>query len=182
MSTPTTTIPNYIAGTFDIDPVHSDITFTVRHLGVSKVRGRFNNVTGQIVTGATPEESKVNASVDATAVDTKNGQRDEHVKGEDFLHVAEHTSLSFASTGVRVDGDEFLIDGDLTVRGVTKPVTLTAELGGFGDGMQEGSKIIGVSAKTEIKRTDFEVGVNIPTAVVSDKVTIELDVEAILQA
>lgn len=182
MSTPTTTIPNYIAGTFDIDPVHSDITFTVRHLGVSKVRGRFNDVSGQIVTGESIEDSKVSAKIDATTVDTKNDQRDEHVKGEDFLHVAEHTSLAFASKGVRVDGEDFLIDGDLTLRGVTKPVTLTAELGGFGDGMQEGSKVVGVSAKTEIKRSDFEVGVNIPTAVVSDKITIELDIEAVQQA
>lgn len=180
--TTATQIPGYIAGTWTIDPVHSDVTFIVRHLGVSKVRGRFNAVSGTVVTGATPQESSVSAVIEADSVDTKNDQRDGHVKSADFLDVATHKALTFTSTAVRVDGESVEIDGELTLHGVTKSVTLTGELGGFGDGMSEGAKVLGVSASTEISRSAFGVGAGIPSAVVSDKIKIELDIEAGLQA
>lgn len=180
--TAATQIPGYVAGTWTIDPVHSDVAFIVRHLGVSKVRGRFNNVSGTIVTGEDPAQSSVTATIVADSIDTKNEQRDGHVRSADFLHVEEHEHLTFTSTAVRIDGEDIEIDGDLTLRGVTKPVTLKGELGGFGNGMTEGAKVLGVSATTEISRSDFGVGAGIPAAVVSDKIKIELDVEAGLQA
>ncbi|MGH3493833.1 MAG: YceI family protein [Sciscionella sp.] len=175
-------IPGYVAGTWDIDPVHSSVNFTVRHLGVTKVRGRFNTVSGQIITGPTLADSSVTATIESDSVDTKHDQRDGHVKSPDFLDTATHTSLNFRSTGVREDAGEYFIDGELTLRGVSKPVTLNAEVGGFGPGMSEGATVIGVSATTEISRGEFGVGENIPAAVVSDKIKIELDIEAILQA
>jgi polyisoprenoid-binding protein YceI len=178
--TAATQIPGYVAGTWTIDPVHSDVAFIVRHLGVSKVRGRFNTISGTIVTGDDPAASKVTATIVADSIDTKNEQRDGHVKSPDFLHVEEHEHLTFTSTAVRIDGEEIEIDGDLTLHGVTKSVTLTGELGGFGDGPN--GKVLGVSATTEIKRSDFGVGGGIPAAVVSDKIKVELDVEAGLQA
>ncbi|MFF5992964.1 YceI family protein [Prauserella flavalba] len=182
MSAPTTEIPGYIVGTWTIDAVHSDVTFTVRHLGVSKVRGRFGEFGGEIVTAENIADSSVTATIQAHSVDTNNEQRDAHVKGGDFLDVEQFPTLTFHTKGIRADGEDFLIDGELTLHGVTKPVTLNAELGGFGDGMTEGSKVLGVSATTEISRSDFGVGATIPTAVVSDKIKIELNIEAGLQA
>ncbi|AHH95814.1 YceI family protein [Kutzneria viridogrisea] len=180
--TTATQIPGYVAGTWTIDPVHSDVTFIVRHLGVSKVRGRFNSVSGQIVTGQDPKDSSVNAVIEAGSIDTKNEQRDGHVRSADFLDVETHKALTFTSTAVHVDGESVTIEGDLTLHGVTQSVTLTGELGGFGDGMTEGAKVLGVSASTEISRSAFGVGAGIPSAVVSDKIKIELDIEAGLQS
>lgn len=178
MTTATTEIPGYVQGTWTIDPVHSDVTFTVRHLGVTKVRGRFADFEGEIVTAPEITGSSVTATIRAGSVDTGNEQRDGHVTSADFLDTEQIPSLTFRSTGVRADGDDYLIDGELTLHGVTKPVTLTAELGGFGPGMTEGSTVLGVSASTEVSRSDFGIGASVPTAVVSDKIRIELDIEA----
>ncbi len=181
MTSTTTAVPGYLTGTWAIDPVHSSVSFSVRHLGVSKVRGKFTEVEGEITTAENILDSSVTATIKAASIDTSNEQRDEHVRGADFLDVENHPTLSFRSTGIRADGDDYLIDGELTLHGVTKPVTLTAELGGFGDGQAEGSKVLGVSARTEINRSDFGVGGNVPSAVVGEKITIELDIEALRQ-
>jgi polyisoprenoid-binding protein YceI len=182
MTTSTTEIPGYTAGTWAIDPVHSHITFTVRHLGVSKVRGRFDTFEGTIVTGENVLGSTVNATIQAAGVNTNTEQRDGHIRSADFLDAEKFPALTFTSTGIREDDGDFFIDGELTLHGITKAVTLTAEIGGFGDGPAPGSKVLGVSAKTEISRDAFDVGGSIPHAVVSDKITIELDVEAGLQS
>jgi polyisoprenoid-binding protein YceI len=182
MTASTTEIPGYLAGTWTIDGVHSDATFTVRHLGVSKVRGRFGRLDGRIVTGESVTDSTVTATIDAASVDTNNADRDAHVRNAEFLDVEQFPTLTFTSTGVRGDGEDFLIDGELTLHGVTRPVTLSAELGGFGPGMTEGAKVVGVSAVTEINRTDFGVGSGVPGAVVSDKIKIELNIEATLDS
>lgn len=174
--TTATQIPGYVVGTWAIDPVHSDIAFVVRHFSVSKVRGRFNNVSGTIVTSEDPTASSVTATIEATSVDTGNEQRDNHIRSADFLHVDEHQQLAFTSTAVRIDGEDVEIDGDLTVHGVTKPVTLTGELGGFADSPH--GTVLGVSVSTEIKRSDFGVGTSLPAAVVSEKIKVELSIEA----
>ncbi|GAA3855114.1 YceI family protein [Saccharothrix violaceirubra] len=180
MSTLTDQIPGYIAGTWVIDPVHSDVSFVVRHLGVSKVRGHFSAFEGTIVTGADPLTSTVTATIETASVDTRNGQRDAHVRGDDFLDADNHPELTFVSTGVRAVDGGFLVDGDLTLRGVTKTVTLELEPNGFGDGMQ-GGKVAGFSASTEINRRDFGVTGGPAGAVVGDKITILLEIEATLQ-
>ncbi|GGP81752.1 YceI family protein [Saccharothrix coeruleofusca] len=178
--TSTAQIPGYLVGTWAIDPVHSDVSFVIRHLGVSKVRGHFGSVEGQIVTAENPLESTVTATIHADSIDTKNEQRDAHVKGEDFLHVEQYPTLTFTSTGVRAEGEQFFIDGDLTLRGVTKPVSLELEPNGFGDGF-EGAKVAGFSATTEINRRDFGVTGGAAGAVVGDKVKIVLEIEAVKQ-
>ncbi|GAB3879349.1 YceI family protein [Kibdelosporangium lantanae] len=178
MSTPTVTIPGYVTGTWTIDPVHSDVSFIVRHLGVSKVRGQFNVFSGEIVTAENPLDSKVTVTIDADSFHTRNESRDNHVRGEEFLHVEEHPQLTFTSTGVRQDGEEFLLDGDLTIRGVTKPVTLNLEVNGFGQSPMNGAPVLGISASTEISRRDFEVHGGAAGAMVSDKIQILLEVEA----
>lgn len=180
--TATTEIPGYTVGTWTIDGTHSDVTFVVRHLGVSKVRGRFDQVETTIVTAENLFDSTVTTTIQAASIDTNNEQRDAHVRSNEFLDVEKFPTITFTSTGIRVEDGDYFIDGELTIHGVTKPVTLAAELGGFGDGMAPGSKVLGISASTEISRSEFGVGGSLPTAVVADKIKIDLDIEAGLQA
>ena len=184
-TTTTSTIPGYIVGTWAIDPVHSDVSFTVKHMMVSKVRGRFGAVEGQLVTAADPLQSSVEATIDMVSIDTNNAQRDAHIRSADFFEVETHPNMTFRSTGIRADGDDFLVDGELTIKGITKPVTLALELGGFGPDAYGGTRA-GFSATTTINRRDFGVDISMPLdgggVVVGDKVTVSLDIEAVLVA
>jgi polyisoprenoid-binding protein YceI len=181
-----TDIPGYIAGTWAIDPVHSEVSFVVRHMAVSKVRGRFDKFEGTIVTGEDPLASSVTATIDATSISTGQEQRDAHIRSADFFHIEEYPTFTFTSTGVKPNGDDFLVDGDMTIRGATKPVTFKLELGGFGPDAFGGTRA-GFSASTEINRHDFGVSFNGPIpgvpggVIVSDKVTIHLEIEGVLQ-
>ena len=187
MSTTAVQIPGYIAGTWAIDPVHSEVSFVVRHMMVSKVRGRFDTFEGTIVTAEDPLASSVTASVDLSSINTGQEQRDAHIRSADFFEVEKHTHMTFASTGIRAEGDHFLLDGDLTLKGVTKPVTFKLEVNGFGPDAYGGTRA-GFSATTEINRHDFGVSFNGPIpgvpggVAVSDKVTINLEAEGVLQA
>ena len=187
MSSTAVEIPGYVAGTWAIDPVHSEVSFTVRHMMVSKVRGRFDTFEGTIVTAANPLDSSVTASVDLSSINTGQEQRDAHIRSADFFEVEKHPLMTFASTGVRVDGGDFLLDGDLTLKGVTKPVTFKLEVNGFGPDAYGGTRV-GFSATTEINRKEFGVSFNGPIpgvpggVAVSDKVTITLEIEGVLQA
>jgi polyisoprenoid-binding protein YceI len=177
-------IPGYLAGTWVIDPVHSHVGFVIKHMMVSKVRGRFGTFTGEITTAADPLHSRVTASIDATSIDTNNSMRDDHIRSADFLDVANHRTLEFVSTGVRFDDGEFFIDGDLSIRGVTRPVSLAVDTPEFGPTPQGGTKA-GFSATTEIKRADFGIDFNGPIPgggiMLADKVQIVLEIEADLQ-
>ena len=187
MSTTAVEIPGYIAGTWAIDPVHSEVSFVVRHMMVSKVRGRFDTFEGTIVTAEDPLASSVTASVDLSSINTGQEQRDAHIRSADFFEVEKHTHMTFASTGIRAEGDHFLLDGDLTLKAVTKPVTFKLEVNGFGPDAYGGTRA-GFSATTEINRHDFGVSFNGPIpgvpggVAVSDKVTINLEAEGVLQA
>jgi len=176
-------IPGYVAGTWDLDPVHSHIGFAARHLMVSKVRGKFDKFDVQIVTAEKPLDSTVTVSIDAGSVDTGNEMRDNDLRSERFLDVANHPLITFKSTSVTPDGDKYKVIGDLTIRGVTKQVTLNVEAGGFGaDGY--GGMRAEYSATTEINRTDFGVSFNAPIpggVMVSEKVQIDLEAEAVLR-
>jgi polyisoprenoid-binding protein YceI len=178
-------LPGYVAGTWTIDPVHSEVSFTVRHMMVSKVRGRFERFEGTITTAPDPLQSSVTATVDLSSVNTGNETRDNHVRSEDFFHVEKHPTMTFRSTGIRPDGGEFLLDGDLTLRGVTRPVTFRLEVNGFSPDPYGGTRA-GFSATTEVNRNDWNVSFNgpIPGAgagvILSDKVTINLEIEAVL--
>ena len=187
MSSTAVEIPGYVAGTWAIDPVHSEVSFTVRHMMVSKVRGRFDSFEGTIVTGANPLDSTVTASVDLSSINTGQEQRDAHIRSADFFEVEKHTHMTFASTGVRAEGDHFLLDGDLTLKGVTKPVTFNLEVNGFGPDAYGGTRV-GFSAETQIGRSEFGVTFNGPIpgvpggVAVSENVTITLEIEGVLQA
>jgi len=180
------TVPGYVAGTWDIDAVHSEVSFVVRHMVVSKVRGRFDKFEGAIVTADDPLRSSVEVSIDASSINTSQDQRDDHIRSADFLDVENYPAISFRSTGLRPAGDRFALEGDLTIRGVTKAVTLDLEANGFTPDPYGGTRA-GFSASTEINRTDFGVSYNgpIPGAdsamVLSDKITLSLEVEAVLR-
>jgi polyisoprenoid-binding protein YceI len=180
----TTSIPGYIAGTWDIDAAHSDVSFTVRHMMVSKVRGRFGTFSGEIVTGEDLGGSAVTASIDATSIDTNNEQRDGHIRSADFFDVENHPRWTFSSTGVRVDGHGLVVDGELTIKGVTRSVPLALEVNGIGPDDGGGTRL-GVSASTTIDRNDFGVDIKMPLdgggVVVSDKIQIHLEIEGVLR-
>jgi polyisoprenoid-binding protein YceI len=150
---------------------------------VSKVRGRFDKFEGTITTAPDPLQSSVNATVDLSSVNTGEPNRDNHIRSADFFEVESHPTLTFRSTGVRRAGEDFLLDGDLTIRGTTKPVTLKLEINGFGPDAYGGTRV-GFSAATEINRTDWGVSYNGPIpgggVAVSEKVTINLEVEGVL--
>src|SRR5688500_18131078 len=141
-------IPGYVVGTWDIDAAHSTVGFSVRHMMVSKVRGYFRSFSGELVTAADPAQSSVTATIDMDSIDTRQEQRDAHIRSADFFDVGNHTEMTFVSTGVRTDGADWTVEGDLTIKGITKPVTLALELTGFGPDAYGGTRA-GFSAKTE---------------------------------
>jgi polyisoprenoid-binding protein YceI len=184
-TTMSTVIPGYVAGRWAIDPSHSEVGFSVRHLMVSKVRGQFTRFEGEIVTAEDPLSSSVSATVDLSSVDTHDADRDAHLRSVDFFEADRHPTLTYRSTGVRPDGERFVVDGDLTLHGVTRRVPLTLELNGFQPSTPFGDSRVGFSARAEIDRRDFGISFNMPIegggVVVGEKVQISLEVEAILQ-
>ena len=183
-SSTTTQIPGYVVGTWDIDASHSTVGFSVRHMMVSKVRGYFRDFSGELVTAADPTQSSVTARINMDSIDTRQEQRDAHIRSADFFDVGNHTEMTFRSTGVRTDGADWTVEGDLTIKGITKPVTLELELNGFGPDAYGGFRA-GFSARTEINRNDFGVDIKMPMdgggVVVGDKIAVELEIEAVLR-
>ena len=183
MTSPAVQIPGYIAGTWDLDPVHSTIGFIARHLMVSKVRGQFTTFEAQIVTAPNPVDSTATATIDLSSVSTGNEMRDNDLRSTNFFDVETHPKMTFTSTGVRVDGETLVMEGDLTIRGVTKPVTLAVDINVFGPDPFGGTRA-GFSAIAEINRTDFGVSFNAPIpggVMVSERIQIEIEAEAVLR-
>jgi len=179
------TVPGYVAGTWTIDPMHSEVGFSVRHMMVSKVRGRFTKFSGQIVTGEDLPSSSVTAEIDLSSIDTAAEQRDAHLRSPDFFDTDNHPLMTYRSTGIREKGDGYVVDGELTLKGVTRSVPLTLEVNGFGPDPYGGTRA-GFTARAEINRQDFGVNWNAAMetggVVVSDKVAIQLEIEAVLQS
>ena len=175
------TVPG--TGTYEVDPSHSVVEFVVRHLGLAKVRGRFNTFDGAIRVGEDPADSCVDVTIDAASIDTRDEKRDAHLRSGDFLDVENHPTLEFHSTGVRRNGDGWTVEGDLTVRGVTRPVTLDLDFEGAVEDPW-GKVRIGCSATTEVDREDFGLTWNQALEaggwLVGKQVRIELSVEAVL--
>jgi polyisoprenoid-binding protein YceI/predicted dinucleotide-binding enzyme len=171
-------------GTWAIDPVHSSITFSVRHLMVGKVRGRFSEFSGFITV---PDNGipVVSATINVGSVDTGNKERDHHVRAADFFDVENFPTATFTSTGLREDSDRYALDGEFSLRGVTKPITLTLEFFGVSPGMDKG-EVAGFEAKVTLSRKDFGVLVDTPiiggSAVLGDAIDITIDVEGLKTA
>jgi polyisoprenoid-binding protein YceI len=184
MSTTALEIPGYVAGTWDIDPAHSEVGFVVRHLVVTKVRGRFASFSGTIVTAENPLESSVDITVDLNSITTNQEQRDGHLRSADFFEVETYPTMTYKATGARQEGDHFVLDGELTLKGVTKAVPLTFEVNGIGENPMTSGTVAGFSGHASINRKDFNVnfeGVQNGIAIVSDKVDIHIEVEANLR-
>lgn len=177
--------PEIPAGTWTIDPSHSEVGFSVRHLMVSKVKGNFETFEGTITIAEDPLQSSVTAEVDLSSINTRDEQRDGHLKSADFFEVENHPKLTFTSTSVTPDGGDFKVTGDLTIKGVTKSVELELEFNGVHPDPWGGTRS-GFSAETEISRKEFGVDFEIPMdgggVVVGDKIKVILEVEAVLQA
>jgi len=180
-------IPGYVAGTWTIDTVHSEVSFVVRHLMISKVRGRFEKFEATIVTAEDPLKSTVTAKVDLSSINTGQEQRDAHIRSGDFFEVEKYPEMTFVSTGLKPAEEGFVLEGELTLKGVTKAVAFDLEVTGFGPDAYGGTRA-GFSATTQINRMDFGVTWNgpIPGVVggvtVSENVTINLDIEGVLEA
>jgi polyisoprenoid-binding protein YceI len=185
VSTTATTIPGYVAGRWTIDPVHSEVGFSVRHMMVSKVRGKFTNFSGQIVTAEDPFKSSATAEIDLTSISTGNDQRDEHIRSADFFEVETYPTMTYRSTGAKFDDGNYILDGELTLKGVTRSVPLVLELNGFGPDPYGGTRA-GFTATGELNRRDFNVNFSAPMqnggVVVADKITLHLEIEAVLAA
>lgn len=179
-----TAIPGYTVGTWVADPIHSEVGFSVRHMMVSNVRGRFAEFEATVTTAPNPLESTATATIKLASITTGNDQRDADLRTEGFLNVEKYPDMTFGSTGVRTADDGFLLDGDLTIHEVTRSVTLRVEPNGFGPD-PFGFTRAGFTAVTEISRSDFGITGNMLIegggVVIADKVKIQIELEAILQ-
>ncbi|RMI35297.1 YceI family protein [Nocardia stercoris] len=165
-------------GSWELDPYHSAVLFTTRHLGISKVRGRFNRFETSFVVGE-DGLATVSATVHLDSLDTGNEARDNHVRAADILDVENKPTLTFTAHEPLRISEDFEVTGDVTIGGVTKPITLEVEWGGLQLAPATGDNHIGFSATGSIKRSDFEVATGLPNAVVSDKIVVELDIQLV---
>jgi polyisoprenoid-binding protein YceI len=172
------------AGTYGFDKAHTTIGFVARHM-LSKVRGRFTDFDGEVVIGDTPEDSSVKVTIGAASVATDDERRDGHLRSDDFFQVETYPTLAFESTGVRpTGGSAFELDGNLTIKDVTRPVTLQAEFSGWGPGMN-GTPMAVFSAKTTVDRTEWDLTWNVAVEtgglLVGKNVDLEIETELLLK-
>jgi polyisoprenoid-binding protein YceI len=184
--TEATTIPGWVAGTWVIDPIHSEIGFSARHLMVSKVRGRFEKFEGEIITGEDVLDTRATVTVDLASINTGNQDRDNDLRSASYLEVDKYPTLTYRSTGLKPDGDAYIADGELTIRETTHPLQLRVEFHGIVSPDPWGGTRAGLSATGEINRKDFGVSFDIPLdgggLVVGEKIQLHLEIEAVLKA
>lgn len=181
-ATPSTGTPTLTTGTWAIEPAHSEVGFTVRHLGLSKVRGRFNSFSGSVDVADSLDASAVTAAIDLSSVDTNNEQRDGHLRSTDFFDVDAHPTMTFQSSSIATNGQSGTITGALTINGVTRDVELDAEFHGVGVDAYETTRA-GFSASTTISRKDFGIDFDVPlggdAVLIGDKIAIELEIQLV---
>lgn len=181
----TLAVPQTSTTAWSIDPAHATAEFKVKHMMIAHVKGHFSKVTGVLIRHESdPTKSRVEATIEAASIETREQQRDAHLKSEDFLHVEKFPTLSFKSTHIKVAGDgELTVQGDLTIRGVTRTVTFAVEGPTPATKDPWGNTRIAISATTKINRKDFGLTWNAVLesggVLVGDEVTITLDVEFI---
>lgn len=182
-TTTTTSLPAGVTpGTWQIETSHSSASFSVRHAGISKVRGTIAITDGRIVIGEDLASSSVEATLDPATVDTRDERRDGHLRSGDFFETETYPTWEFRSTGIRAEGDDYVVDGELTAHGVTRPVALRTEFNGAATD-PFGVARIGASATTTISRKEFGLTWNAALetggVLVGDTITISLDIEAV---
>lgn len=170
-------------GVWNADQAHTSVGFTVRHLGLSKVRGRFPDVTAQLVVGDVLESSSVSAEIAMGSVTTGNPDRDAHLASSEFFDAATNPTMTFRSTSIVEDGDAYVLTGDLTIGAVSKPVVLDVEFFGTSVFPLDASTRAGFSATGSISRKEFGITFDVPLGgdrmMIGDTVTLELDVQVI---
>jgi polyisoprenoid-binding protein YceI len=179
-----TTVPSTVTGTYAIDPTHSRIGFVARHAMVTKVRGSFNEFEGTGVFDAEdPAKSQLQLTIKAASIDTRNADRDGHLRGNDFFAMEQYPEITFVSTAVeQLDAESYRVTGDLTIKGVTKPVVVDFEYTGTAVDPFDNVRI-GLEGKTTVNRKDWGISWNAALeaggVLVSEKVTLEFEVSAI---
>ena len=181
MTTTTTTTSSTLPlaqGTWALDTNHTSVGFSIRHLGVAKVRGRFGDVDAELVVGPTLDECAVTATIALASIDTGNADRDAHVRAADLLDVENRPTMTYRSTRITGDGDTWTLEGDLTIGDVTKPLALDVELGGV-EAFFDGTRHAGFEATGELRRKDYGLGFGALGAMLGDVVKFEIDLEFI---
>jgi len=177
--TTTTALP-LAPGQWALDPFHSSIGFSIRHLGVSKVRGRFASFDTTVAIGEDLDSTRIDATVDLASIDTGNPDRDAHVRAADMLDVERRPTMVFRSTAIAASGPDYVLTGDLAIGDVTRPISLDVEFGGLQD-FPGGPRHAGFEARGEFRRSDFGLDLSLPPGVgavmLSDVVKIELDIQ-----
>jgi polyisoprenoid-binding protein YceI len=181
-STTTTAAPPLAPGAWALDAAHSGVHFKVRHIGLSNVHGRFNRFDASLVVGPTLADTRVEATIDTASVDTNQADRDAHLLGTDFFSADRNPQMTFRSTGIRDTGDgDYALDGDLTINGVTRPVTLDVAFHGVQTHPGDGSTHAGFSATTTVTRDDFGIDFNMPLGMdrfaVGKRIAVELELQ-----
>jgi polyisoprenoid-binding protein YceI len=184
MSTARIQIHGYVVGTWDIDPLHTEVGFSVRHLMVSKVRGRFTRFEGSFATAPDPLNSSASATIEMTSIDTNNTTRDDDLRSKNFFEVDQYPQMIYRSTGLKVDGEQFILDGELTAHGITRQLPLRVEVNGFGADPY-GNQRSGFTATGSLNRSDFGMTFNVALegggVMVGDRIDIAIEVEGILR-
>lgn len=171
------------AGVWPIDPAHSGVYFQVRHLGVTNVRGRFDVFNGTLTIGETLADVAVEATIDMASVNTNQADRDAHLRSTDFFDIERNPTMHYQSVSVTADEDNYQVAGNLTINGITKPVTLAVEFYGVDVHPADNRTRAGFAATTEIRRSDYGIDFNMPLGAgklaLGDKIKVELDLQFI---
>ena len=172
----------YITGEWIVDTAHSDITYAVKHLGLARSRGKFTEFTGIVVTAPNILDSSVTVEISSASVASGDEYRNTHVRSEEFFDVDRHPTITFRSTGIREHDDDYIIDGELTWHGRTVPVSLATEFNGsIANPLNDSAITLGASATTTVNRRDFGIGPE-GNALLSEKVTIDIELQAVLRS
>ena len=171
-------------GRWAIDPHHSAVLFSIRHLGLAKVRGRFDRFEAVVDVGPTLAQTRVEATIDLDSIDTNNPDRDAHLRSTDFFSTEIHPTARFVSTGITGAGDDWTLSGELTLNGVTRPMTLDVEFNGLEEFPGQNRRHVGFSASGALRRSEFGIDfgmlpLSADKLALGDEVKLELDLEFI---
>lgn len=176
---------NGLSGSYTFDPTHTQLGLVARHAMVTKVRGRFTDYVGTASTGENLQDAKINIVIQAASFDSRNEDRDNHVRGADFFDVENHPEITFDSTNVTASGETLSVTGDLTIKGITKPVTVDFEFLGQAED-PFGNERVGLEGSVVVNRKDWNIDFDVPLKtgglLVSEKVTLEFEISAIKNA
>lgn len=169
------------AGTWNIDPAHSEVAFVIRHL-MTKVRGSFTEFSGTLEIAEKTNDSKVDVEIKIDSIDTRNPDRDAHIRSAEILGAEDHPAMKFSGTGVHEEGGEYFLDGTLTIKNVSRPISLAVEFNGTSEDPWGGTRA-GFSATGSVSRKEYNIDFNIPfggdKALLGDKVDLQLEVQAV---